>query len=46
MPEGEAGDELMEQGKVVTSTFAFEQEIAEGENAIDFELTQGKKKSG
>lgn len=43
LPEGEAGDELKEQGRVVMSMVVFEQEIVEGENALDFELTKGQK---
>jgi hypothetical protein len=43
LPAGEQGDVLKSQGKAVRQAFAFEKTITAGANAIDFELSEGKK---
>jgi hypothetical protein len=46
LPEGEAGDDLKNEGKAVMTATVFEQQIADGANSIDFELTKGLKAGG
>ena len=42
-PPGELSDSLRSDGKLVETAYVFEQDVASGENKIDFELTQGQK---
>jgi hypothetical protein len=43
VPAGEPGEVLKTAGRAVKKSYAFEKEVAAGENPVDFELTQGKE---
>jgi hypothetical protein len=43
LPQGEEAEGFETDGKVITTTFTFDQEVAEGANEVDFELTKGKQ---
>jgi hypothetical protein len=42
-PPGERADTLKADGKLIETSFVFEEEIKAGPNTIDFELTKGQK---
>jgi hypothetical protein len=39
----EATEEFESEGRLVSSSYVFEQEIVAGQNTVDFELSQGRK---
>jgi hypothetical protein len=43
LPAGEESTVIKTQGRAVKHAVVFEKEIVAGANAIDFEMTQGKK---
>lgn len=46
LPPGEAGAALKSDEKAVERVYVFTKEIVTGTNAVDFELTKGKKSAG
>ena len=42
LPAGEEGQTMKFDGRAIRHTFVFEKDIASGENAINFELSEGK----